>query len=480
MENPSKKIPITPLLSILLALFLTLGMFPIPSHAAFNDEVNFKSEIVYMENLDQGTVVFNKNATKKTAMASMTKITTAMVVLENVKNLDTVVTAKQSVLDTLSGTNSSNAGIVAGEQLTVRQLLNLMMVHSANESAAILADYVGGGDMSKFIDMMNAYAKKLGCKNTHYVNPHGLDAPDHYTTAKDLATVAKKALENDLFKTIVGQASYTLPDTNKRSSISYTNTNQLINKHSKYYYEPCKGIKTGTTENAGQCLISYATQNGYTYLCVVIGGADLYASTSHESNQAFLDTLSAYKWAFNNLKLKVVASPNDIVSVADIKLARKVDTVQLVPSTEVSAILPVDVDSSGIAINVVDGSIDPDLHAPLKAGEVVGKANILYAGDKLATIDLVSATDVHRSFFGTIWYCISTLFHFLVVKIVVVVAVLFALAYYLIHKLRKKNERKRNVQMVHARPNAKGKGQPISTVSYQRKSNQPNRKKRRR
>ncbi len=477
MEKSAKKHFLSALLSIFLVALLMVGILPVQSSAAYNDELDFQSDIVYMVNMDQGTVIFNKNSSKKTAMASLTKITTCLLVLENVSDLDTEVTVRQEVLDTLAGTNSSLANLQVGEVLTVNQLLNLMMVHSGNDAAAVLADYVGGGSISKFVEMMNARAKELGCKNTHYTNPHGLDDDNHYSTAEDLAILATKALEYDTFKSMVSQSSYTLAQTNKRKSVTYSNTNYLLSRYSGYYYEPCKGIKTGTTENAGQCLLSYATQNGYTYLTVIIGGKDLYSSTSHEINIAFNETVKAYKWVFSHIKLKVVADPNTIVTVAKVSMARKVDSVQLVPASEVTALLPSDVDSSGVSIEVVEGSIDSNLHAPLKAGDKVGKANVLYAGDVLCTIDLVAATDVRRSFFGSIGYFFKTLFGFTATKVLLGIAAVALLGYLLVNALYKKRLRTQSIRMVRAKPDLKG-AQPIRPVSDQRYHTKQPRQKR--
>ena len=263
------------LLPVLCALLLT-SLLPMRSYAAYNSEVEFDSDIVYVESLDQGTVIFNKNANKKTPMASLTKITTAMVVLDNVENLDKKVKVTQAELDELANTNSSTAGISVDEILTIRQLLNLLMVKSANEASVILAHEVAGST-PKFVAMMNEFAKALGCKNTHYVNPHGLDAPGHYTTATDLARLTKYALKNNTFKKIVAQPTYTLAKTNKREETTYPNTNDLLKPNGIYYYKGVRGVKTGTTDEAGQCLVSYATRNGYTYLCIVLSGPKAYA-----------------------------------------------------------------------------------------------------------------------------------------------------------------------------------------------------------
>ncbi len=451
------------LISTILILSIILSVFlPIPVKAAYNDEVEFESEIVYMESLDRGTVIFNKNASKKTSEASLTKITTAMVVLENCDDLNAVVTASQEAIDTIAGTNSSTAGIKAGEKLTVLQLMNLMLVKSANEAASILADYVGG-DIPKFINMMNDFAAKLGCKNTHYTNPHGLDEEGHYTTAEDLAKIIKYALKNETFCEIVGTHKYTLSATNLRDEIEYTNTNLLLSPKNPYYYEYCKGIKTGTTDNAGHCLASYAAKNGYSYLCIVIKAPSKDTNgDGYNENFAFKETKKAYDWAFNNIKLKVVAQPSDVVTVVDVDLAKNVDHVRLVPGEEASALVPAGVDPTSILIEPIKSSIPKDIKAPIKAGDVLGKANIMYAGDILYTIDLVAGEDVDRSFFAFLGYLIKKLFSTAVMKIVlfvVVIAVLFYILVNVLYAKKKKSERIHVVRGYRGNRNKPGNGQ---------------------
>ena len=314
-----------------------------------------------MESLDQGTVIFNKNADKKTPMASLTKITTAMVVLEKADDLQRVCTVTQDELDELAGTNSSTAGLVDGEQLTVEQLLYLLMVHSANEAAIILA-HEFSGTTAAFVEEMNAYAAKLGCKDTHYLNPHGLDAEGHYTTARDLALIIRHALQNDEFTKIVGTPVYEMEATNKRDATKYNNTNSLLVPGSYYSYTPCKGIKTGTTAEAGYCLASYASQNGYTYLTIIIQGAEGWKNRTYSGgNTAFNETIRAYKWVFDNIKLTPIATPKDKVTQVNVDLGRKKDKVTLVPAQEVQALIPSSIDSSGISIELIPESLPKEM-----------------------------------------------------------------------------------------------------------------------
>lgn len=455
-------------LTFIFSLVLIFScLFSVPVHATYNDEVEFESEIVYMESLDRGTVIFNKNSDKKTSEASLTKITTAMVVLDNCKDLDAVVTVSQKVMDTLAGTNSSTAGISVGEQLTVRQLLNLMLVKSANEAASILADYVGG-DIDTFVGMMNDFAKELGCKNTHYTNPHGLDDEDHYSTAEDLAKIIKYALKNEIFCEIVSSPTYTLSATNKRDEVTYSNTNSMLQSNSMYYYEYCKGIKTGTTENAGKCLASYATKNGYTYLCIIMKAPEKDSNgDGYTENFAFKETKKAYEWAFNNIKLKVVAEPSDVVTVVDVDLAKKVDHLRLVPSEEATALVPAGVDPSAILIEPVADSIKKDIKAPIKAGTVLGKANVMYAGDVLYTIDLVAGEDVDRSFFAYIGYLIKKFFSSSVMKLVLAILGIALVFYIIVNILYSKKKKDRKIRVVHGYRNAQG----LSTKNSKPSSN---------
>lgn len=461
MEKALKKLYILPIvLALLVALIPVL-----PVHAAYNAEVEFESDIVYMESLDQGTVIFNKNADKKTPMASLTKITTAMVVLEKADDLQRVCTVTKEELDELQGTNSSTAGLVEGEQLTVEQLLYLMMVHSANEAAIILA-HEFSGSTAAFVEEMNAYVSKLGCKDTHYLNPHGLDAEGHYTTAKDLAIIIRHALQNDEFTKIVGTSVYTLEATNKRDTIKYNNTNSLLIPGSVYSYTPCLGIKTGTTAEAGYCLASYASQNGYTYFTIIIQGAEGWKNRTYSGgNTAFNETIRAYKWVFENIRLTQIASPEDQVTQVDVKLGRKKDKVTLVPAEAVQALIPSRIDSSGISIELIPESLPQEILAPIKPGDRIGKAKVLYAGEELTTVDLAASEEVHRSWPATIWYYVKKGFGYWSVRIAALVLLLLLIALLIWRRVRQKQQKDSNLNMIRIRHDVDGSSGSLRGVN---------------
>lgn len=385
------------LLLTFLLLFLPFCLFT--SGAAFNASLDTSADIVLLVSLDNGTVIFDKNADKVTAPASLTKITTAILVIENCTDLDEVITIKQSSINAISGTNSSTAGLLAGEEISIRNLLYCMLVKSANEAAVVLADYIGGGSTATFVQMMNDFVMDMGCTNTHFVNPHGLDAEGQYTTANDLAMITKHALTLPLFSEIVNTVTFTLPASNKSAARNLLATNWMINPNFRtYYLKYAEGIKTGTTKNAGQCIVSKASKDGYNYLAIVMGAtAQDVNGDGNPDNCAFLECKKIFQWAFDNLRLTKVADPNQIATVVNVELSWNVDHVRLVPETEISALVPIGNDATSVLLEVIPEETPETVKAPIQKGDVLGKARILYAEDEIATVNLVAAEDVQVS-----------------------------------------------------------------------------------
>lgn len=432
---------------LFFSMIILISSLTIGANASYNKELESKANILYMESLDNGTVIFNKNSNIKTAPASLTKMVTALVVIDKCKNYDEVIVTPRVVIRSLDGTNSSNAAIKVGEELTVDELMHLMLVKSANDAAAILAYHFGGDNTENFIKDMNAYAKKIGCKNTHFENPHGLDEEGHYTTAEDLAKITKHGLKNKKFKELTSTLIYYLPPTNKRpEKTRFATTNMLVSPHAPhhYYYKYAKGVKTGTTDNAGACLISTATKNGYSYICVAMQ-APIGGKTYKDYNFAFAESKNAYKWTFQNIKLKVVADPTDVVTDVKVDLSKKVDHVRLIPKEEVSALVPAKVDSTGILIEPIKESIPKNVQAPIEKGEKIGKARVMYAGEKICEIDLVAGDSVKRSYTKFIGYLFKKIFKSTIGKIVSILVILFLIFYIVVSVMyHKKKKRKRN------------------------------------
>lgn len=210
-----------------------------------------------------GEVVFGQNEDARLPMASTTKIMTALVALESLP-LDTPVKITAESV----GVEGSSVYLAEGEVLTLEQLLYALLLESANDAASAIAVAVSGS-VESFAERMNRKAAELGLTDTHFVNPHGLDAEGHYTTAYELAVIARAALENETFRTICATERKTIPLHGTEGVRLLLNHNKLLNS-----YEGCIGVKTGFTKKTGRCLVSAAKRDGVTLIAVTLGAPD--------------------------------------------------------------------------------------------------------------------------------------------------------------------------------------------------------------
>ncbi len=427
-------------LGIILSLIL-LGNFlstTYASAASFNIDFETSCDSISLMNLDTDSIVYEKNPDKRRSPASITKIMTYIIVTQNVKDLEgTKVTATKDTIDELLGTDSSVANIKAGDEFSVYQLLHGMMIASGNDAALILANYIGGGDTSKFVNMMNEKAHELGCENTHFVNPHGLYDPNHYTTTNDMLKITKYALTMPYFSEITNKTvSYILGD-----DWPLVTTNRLIDpiNGGSYYYRYAKGIKTGHLDEAGYCLASSAVRGGYTYLCIAMG-APINSESDNDINGAMIDSKTLYMWAFKNLEIKTVLSQEQPIGETNLKYAYKKDKLMLQPAKDLSAILPVDVDVSSVQI-VKD--YPEEVETPIHEGDKIGTATVYYANNPISTIDVVSGETVQRN---QLIYAIALLNTIVTSKIFIAIAIililLFATYAFLVVMQNKQNKEK--------------------------------------
>lgn len=286
-------------LAFLLSLSLILSVFSPVQAAEFPSSWPQAPEIaeetgILME-ATTGQVLFDKEMDEIRYPASTTKIMTALLILENVKDLSQTVTFTDVITPDLAPGNSTiNAQV--GEQLTVEECLYGIMLASANEVCTQMAVYVAGS-VENFVSMMNKRAAELGCENTHFVNANGLPDPNHYTTAHDLARILAAAIQNEDFCRISGSASYTIPPTNMTPySRNLENSNALI-KEGEYHYEGVIAGKTGHTEAAKNTLVTAASRDGMTLVCVVLRS---------DGENRFIDTVSLFDYGFNNFHLSPV------------------------------------------------------------------------------------------------------------------------------------------------------------------------------
>ena len=393
------------ILAFFLIIILALSLFSAPASAYQLSGFEVNAEGVYFASLDTGDVLYTKNADKKLYPASLTKIMTALVLLDNTENLDTeIITISESAIRSLDGTDSSVGGLMIGEQITARQALYLLLMSSANECANAIAEHYGNGVISNFISMMNEKAESLGMAGTHYANAHGLHDLEHYTTPQDVYTVTIAAMEYDVFKEVVSTTRYKMAATNKQGERTLVTTNFLQDRNnamgSSYYYQYASGVKTGYTDEAGRCLVSTASKNGYSYICVLMK-SPVYNEKGGKVRLEFGDSMKLYEWAFNNFEYKTVVEANSSVLDADLENCWDYDYVPLALEGGLSAILPKDADQSTVQIKT--NPYKESYEAPIDKGEVLGTADIYYAGECLGTVNLVAAENRQSNAFLVFW-----------------------------------------------------------------------------
>ena len=248
--------------------------------AETDKDLTIYSEAVTLIDSKSGTIIYSKNADKRMYPASTTKMMTAILVLEN-GNLDDMTTVSQNAISSIPD-GYSTAYLTEGEQISIADLLKVLLIHSANDAANVLAEYISGS-IDEFVKLMNEKAKELGCTNTHFTNTNGIHDKNHYSTANDLAIIAQYCMKNSIFRTIVSMPSCTIPATNKSAEREYVNTNDLLLESSEYYRADCIGIKTGYTSPAKNCLIAASKKDDIELICVTLGSNtldDRYADTN--------------------------------------------------------------------------------------------------------------------------------------------------------------------------------------------------------
>ena len=446
---------ILPYMASFLAIFFII---PFLSIQVAGEEVTFEtnSKALYMVDLNTQEVVYQKNAVQQLEPASCTKIMTYIVAVEHISDLEgTKITVSDYIEPTLTGTGSSMAGIITGEELTALQLLNLMMVPSGNDASLVLAEYVGGLEtgatgeeaVKNFVQMMNDKAAELGLSNTHFNNPHGLHDDEHYTTASDLYQITKYALTLPHFSDITSQTFYTLPATNKsaKSRTVYT-TNKMISENTAdnpYYYQYAKGIKTGSHDQAGYCLVSSAVYDGYTYICVALGAPSVDANGKEiEERGEMIDSKNLYRWAFTTLEQKDILKSTDTVAEVKIDYVWNQDRLLLSPEKDFSTILPSDVDPSSVMLTT---HLPEKVEAPVKKGDIIGTATLSYANQELTTINLVAAESMEKSQLlqiGSVMKDIFSSLWFIIIAIIIGILLIVYITLTLLYKSKKKKMRK--------------------------------------
>ena len=317
--------------------------------------------------------------------ASITKVLTAIVVVEHCK-LDDNVTVNQTAIDSVEY-GYITANLKAGEVFTVEQLLNILMVSSANDAALVLAEHVSGS-IENFCKLMNETAIKIGCTNSNFVNPNGVHHENHYSTAHDLALIGNYSLQFDELKTLFNKTYFKLPSTDlyTKDDRIFSSTNELILSGSKNYYRYALGLKTGFTTPAGHCLMGYASKDGLELITVVLN--------SSTSDNRYLETKMLFDYGFNNFSFKKFATKGNTVETISIKGATK-DTqkLNLILNNDIAFTVSNDLDIINIKSET---EINDNIKAPIEKGTILGRVTYTLNGIEYSA-NLIAENDVKSS-----------------------------------------------------------------------------------
>ena len=373
------------------ALVLTLALAAaaaLPGLAAYPMPIQTASETeaVYLFNADTGKTILAQNADQQQYVASLTKMMTALLLLESGKDLNgemTVPTAMTQEFKDIQNANGMTAGLRIGETVRRIDLLYALLVSSANDAASVIA-YDVGGSVLDFVRQMNARAAELGCTGTNFTCAHGLFDYGNVSTAEDMARIAAECYKNPTFVQVSGTAAYTMPATNlHQNERTINSTNPLTDTGSEFYRSYIKCVKGGFTTLAGRCAVAFAEQGGHTYGLVILHADN--ASLYTECDQ-LLD------WAFESFSDRPLVDTETELTTVDLTKCRAQPTAALYAAAPVSGY--------GHADDVVSYAFDlpESIPATVKNGQKVGTATVYLDGYEVGTVDLVTHAEYISDF----------------------------------------------------------------------------------
>ncbi len=380
-------------LPVLLALLFTLAA---PAALAA-EPPTLDARAALVVDLDSGNILYERNKDEQRAPASLTKIMTTLLALEALDSgrvhLDDRITAQNDCRQGMSD-DSSTAGIVPGVVVSLRELLYVTMVGSANEACNVIGAYLAGS-VNAFVEQMNARAAELGCTSTHFANTNGLPAEGHVSTAWDLYRITREAMKHPLFMELANTPSYEPESIDVNGGAVMYNSNALLTPYGHYgpgyEYAYASGVKTGFTQAAGYCLISTAEKNGVHVLVIVMGCRGLLNAQINEYWN-FYDTIHLDDWVFANYSYQNVLTTSETVAKVPVEFAQNDGQVILHAIRDVSLLLPNDTDLS--QRETVVTLYEQKLVAPIEKDTVLGEARLYINGVDYGTVKLINTVAV--------------------------------------------------------------------------------------
>ena len=419
---------------LLISIFLILFGLLFTSSVQAADNLNIYSPSAMLVDAATGKVLYEKNINETRYPASTTKIMTAILALEHC-SLDEVATVSYDAIFTVPS-GYANANLQLGEELTIEQLLKVLLIPSANDAANVIAEHIAGS-VSSFANMMNSKAVELGCTNTHFVNPSGIHHEEHVSTARDLAIMAIYAMKNDTFRNLVKQTYYNLPATNKYETTDrvFKTTNDLLrvnnyDRPDNYYYKNAIGIKTGYTSQAKNCIVAGAERDGLEFIAVILGAEQ----TENGLSERYLDCKTLFEYGFETYSKRKLYDKNSIYKEITISNGTKeTKNLNLIVENDLSVLIKQDDYNTELLPTV---ELNEPLKAPIMQGDVVGTLSYTVEDITYKT-NLLAGSNVEKS---------SVLG--ILIKIVMIILILWIVAQILrLTNKKKKRRRKGNYRL---------------------------------
>ena len=353
---------------------LALVFFFVPGSAGFHlagaqerapDPPNIRASAWALVDADTGLYLAGNNPDERLPIASTTNVMTAFLALEKGANLDEEVTISEQA-ERFVGFTYSNIGLIQGERLSIKELLVAALVPSGTEAVYALSEHLGDGSVDRFVEKMNAKADSMGLKNTHFENPAGLDSPGNYSSARDLAKIARAAIEYPVFADIVAKREATISTQNRK--IEVFNTNTLL-----YTYPEVTGVKTGTSPEAGPCFVASAEDGDESYIAVVLGAKD--------DQYRFEAAQVALEYGFDSYERQPLVSRGKVYKESPLPY-RRGESVELAATKEVAG-------PTGPGLETERRITEEDLPLAARAGQKLGTIVVLIDGQSVGSSPLV-------------------------------------------------------------------------------------------
>lgn len=391
-----------------------------------------------------GEILYSKNAYEKMYPASTTKLMTAILTLEKC-NLNDIVTVSHNAIFSIP-VGYSHANLKEGEELTVEQLLNVLLIPSANDAAIALAEHIAGS-VEDFSVIMNEKAKELGCINTNFINPNGIHDKSHYSCAYDLSLIGKYAMQFPDIMRIAKVRQYTLPRTNKYDKLDriFNATNALLNDESlnKNYYQYATGLKTGYTDTAGSCIVATAKKNDVELLAVVLKGNSI--------NSRYSDCKKLFDYGFNNYSYATLQKADNVIKTLEIGNATKeTKSLDITVKDDIKVLLKNDIKTESLEPQI---EIKENLKAPISENSVIGTISYVINGKEYSA-DLIANNNVFPSSFEVIIF-----------RLLLIFLILYIL-YLLLRRTSNNKPKQKNKNTVNNIKSSKKKSKKRNSQSY--------------